>query len=118
MLHVSTIDAQVVDLSDRGICLRTQRMLAVGTRVHVDLECQVPIRVHMGFDPDALIIDGPMHTHLVRVTGTIVRASSDGPRSGGWRIGVQVCPQQTNVEELETMRSYVEFLREQLTWTL
>lgn len=113
-----TLRADVLDLSDDGCCVRAPAVLPVGTPVEVDLECQVPVRVRLGFDPDALVVDGPMHTHLVSIAGRVVRVDPTSGRNG-WRIGIALNVEGTRQDELETMCSYVDFLHEQIgiaTW--
>ena len=105
--------ARIVDISDLGIRMLLKRRLPVGARVLVDLECELPLRVHLGYDVDALVVDGPMHTHLVRVAGTVARLDREG---GLYHVGVEFCADTTRFDELQVVRFYVDHLREQEAW--
>ncbi len=50
--------ARVVDISDLGVRLMLRRRLPVGARVLVDMECDLPLRVHLGYDAHSLVVDG------------------------------------------------------------
>jgi c-di-GMP-binding flagellar brake protein YcgR len=112
----SVLRARVVDISDHGVRLLLRRLLPKDSRVVLDLECELPLRVHLGYDADALVVDGPMHTHVVRIAGTVTRAQRLPNRL--WEVGVEFCPDTTRFEELQVMRFYVDHLREQDSWTI
>lgn len=101
--------ARAVDLSGNGARLLLRRRVPVGSRVLLDMECELPLRVHLGYDADSLVIDGPMHTHLVRIAGTVRRAERLPNRL--WDIGIEFCPDTTRFDELQLMQFYVDHLR-------
>ena len=86
-----------------------RRRLPVGSRVVLDLECELPLRVHLGYDADSLVVDGPTHTHLVRIAGTVRRAERLPNRL--WDVGVEFCPDTTRFDELQVMRFYIDHLK-------
>ncbi|MCW2926675.1 MAG: hypothetical protein JWM86_643, partial [Thermoleophilia bacterium] len=75
-----------------------------------------PLRVHMGYDAHSLVIDGPMHTHLVRIAGNVARAVRLPNRL--WEVGIEFCEDTTRFDELQLVQFYVDHLREQETWTI
>ncbi|MCW2926497.1 MAG: hypothetical protein JWM86_465, partial [Thermoleophilia bacterium] len=85
--------ARAVDISDSGVRLLLRRQVPVGQRVVLDLECELPLRVHMGYDAHSLVIDGPMHTHLVRIAGNVARAVRLPNRL--WEVGIEFCEDTT-----------------------
>lgn len=101
--------ARAIDLSDSGARLLLRRRMPVGQRVVLDMECELPLRVHLGYDADALVIDGPMHTHLVRIAGTVRRSERLPNRL--WEVGIEFCPDTTRFDELQIMQFYVNHLR-------
>lgn len=103
------VRARAIDLSDSGARLVLRRRLPVGSRVILDVECELPLRVHLGYDVDALVIDGPMHTHLVRIAGTIRRAERLPNRL--WDVGIEFCPDTSRFDELQIMQFYIDHLR-------
>jgi hypothetical protein len=108
--------ARAIDLSDQGARVLLRRRVPVGARVIIDMECELPLRVHLGYDADSLVIDGPMHTHLVRIAGTVRRAERLPNRL--WDIGIEFCDETTRFDELQVMRFYVDHLRgEQEPWS-
>lgn len=115
-LEETTISrARVVDLSEFGVRLLLRRRLPVGSRVLVDMECELPLRVHLGYDAHSLVVDGPMHSHLVRIAGTVTR--SERQRSRLYEVGIEFCEDTTRFDELQIMQFYVDHLREQETWS-
>jgi len=114
--QASPSPARAVDISDTGVRLLLRRRSPVGSRVVLDLECELPLRVHLGYDADSLVVDGPMHTHVVRIAGTVARCVRRDPRL--WEIGVEFCADTTRFDELQVMRLYVDHLREQDQWTV
>lgn len=114
--HLSISRAKVVDVSDLGVRLQLRRRLPKGSCVVVDLECELPLRVHLGYDANSLVVDGPMHTHIARIAGTVRRAERLPNRL--WEVGVEFCPDTTRFEELQVIRFYVDHLREQDAWTI
>lgn len=111
----TTSRAQVLDISDLGVRLRLRRRVPVGARVLVDMECELPLRVHLGFDAHSLVVDGPMHTHLVRIAGVVSRSSPT--RSRQYEVGIEFCEETTRFDELQLVQFYVDHLREQDTWS-
>jgi len=109
----SPANVRLVNISDNGVRLELRRRIPVGARVVLDLECELPLRVHLGFDADSLVVDGPMHMHLVRVAGSVVRSERQGPRM--WHVGIELCPDSSRFDELQAVRYYVDHLREQAT---
>jgi len=103
--------ARAADISDSGVRLLLRRRAPVGSRVVLDMECELPLRVHLGYDADSLVVDGPMHTHMVRIAGTVARCERRAPRL--WEIGVEFCPDTTRFDELQVMKFYVDHLHEQ-----
>lgn len=101
--------ARAVDLSDGGARLLLRRRLPVGVRVVIDVECELPLRVHLGYDADSLVVDGPMHTHMVRVAGEVVRSERMPNRM--WDVGIKFCSETTRFDELQVIQFYVEHLR-------
>ncbi|MCW2960164.1 MAG: hypothetical protein JWM25_1462 [Thermoleophilia bacterium] len=87
--------------------------IEVGERIDLDLECEVPLRVHLGFDVDSLVIDGPMHTHLVSVSATAVRTNHLSKRL--WAIGLEF-DDDTSFEDRQFLQNYVDHLRELESW--
>lgn len=101
--------ARAIDLSDSGARLLLRRRLPEGARVVLDLECELPLRVHLGYDADSLVIDGPMHTHLVRIAGTVRRSQRLPNRL--WDVGIEFCPDTSRFDELQVMQFYIDHLR-------
>ncbi|MCW2956458.1 MAG: hypothetical protein JWO69_1327 [Thermoleophilia bacterium] len=105
--------ARVVDICDHGARLLLRRGFELGEELTLDLECEVPLRVHLGFDAHSLVIDGPMHTQLVELIVTVVRAERLPNRL--WEIGVEFAP-TTAFEERQFVQSFVDHLRELESW--
>ena len=105
----SVARARAIDRSDSGARLMLRRRLPVGSRVVLDMECELPLRVHLGYEADSLVIDGPMHTHLVRIAGTVRRAERLPNRL--WDVGIEFCPETTRFDELQVMQFYIDHLR-------
>jgi hypothetical protein len=107
--------ARAIDLSNSGARVLLRRRMPVGSRVVLDMECELPLRVHLGYEADSLVVDGPMHTHLVRIAGTVRRAERLPNRL--WEVGIEFCDETTRFEELQVMRFYVDHLRgERESW--
>lgn len=106
--------ARVVDISDHGIRMLLRRRLPLGARVVVDMECELPLRVHLGYDAHSLVVDGPMHTHLVRIAGTVRRVERQENRL--FEVGIEFCENTTRFDELQVVQFYVDHLREQEAW--
>lgn len=109
------LTARAVDIGDNGLRLSLPRRMQVGTEVTIDLECELPLRVHLGYDAHSLVVDGPMYTHLVRVVGIVRRVERRGPRR--WDVGIEISPGSTRFDELQVIRCYVDHLREQEAWS-
>jgi hypothetical protein len=73
------------------------------------------MRVHLGFDADALVIDGPMHTHLVRVEATVRQVQRIGPRL--LRIGVAF-DHASALDDYQLIAHFVDHLRERAGWAI
>lgn len=104
--------ARIADISDQGVRLLVRRRLPVGARVLVDMECDLPLRVHLGYDAHSLVVDGPMHTHLVRIAGTVARLDRHGRL---YDVGIEFCEDTTRFDELQVLQFYVDHLREQVS---
>jgi len=107
--------ARAVDISEHGAKLLLRRKYDTGSRVSVDLECEMPLRVHLGYDADSLVIDGPMHTHLVRLEARVVRCSRASDRL--WDIGLEFAS-ETPVHDQHVIYGFVEHLRDTESWML
>jgi hypothetical protein len=106
--------ARVLDISDVGVRVRTRRKFPVDARVLVDMECVLPLRVHLGYDAHSLVVDGPMHTHLVRIAGVVTRLTPLPGRQ--YEVGIEFCEDTTRFDELQLVQFYVDHLRERDTW--
>jgi hypothetical protein len=82
-----TLDARSWDLGERGASVRLPRTLQVGSRVRVELEVIMPVKVHLGFDFDALVIEGPQMSHFVRIDAVVRR--TEPVAGGGWLVGLE-----------------------------
>jgi c-di-GMP-binding flagellar brake protein YcgR len=109
------VRARAVDISEHGAKLLLRRRFEVGDRVSIDLECELPLRVHLGFAADSLVIDGPMHTHLVRLEARVVRSRRASERL--WDVGVEFCS-ETPVNDRHVVNGYVEHLRDNEAWAI
>ena len=107
--------ARAIDMSEHGAKLLLRRRFDTGARVTVDLECELPLRVHLGYDADSLVIDGPMHTHLVRIEARVVRCQRASDRL--WDIGVEFHA-STPAHERHVIYSFVEHLRDGEAYSL
>lgn len=105
--------ARIVDVSDLGVRMLLRRRLPEGARVLVDMECELPLRVHLGYDAHSLVVDGPMHMHLVRIAGTVKRVEREGRL---FDVGIEFCDETTRFDELQVLQFYVDHLREQESW--
>ncbi len=107
---------RVVDISGTGVRILTRRRLVEGSSVDVDIECEVPLRVHLGFDAHSLVVDGPMHTHLARVAGVVTRAVRRDGSGRVWEVGIEFLDDLSGFGELQHVQFFVEHLREQEAW--
>ncbi|MCB0878100.1 MAG: PilZ domain-containing protein [Thermoleophilia bacterium] len=120
-LHLADLDGatisrgRVLDLSDTGVRMVLRRRMPVGARVVLDMECELPLRVHLGYDADSLVIDGPMHTHMVRIAGTVTRSQRLPNRM--FEVGVEFCEDTTRFDELQVLQFYVDHLRDRDAWS-
>lgn len=114
-VDASPARARTVDISEHGARLLMRRQLQPGERVEVDLECELPLRVHMGFDADSLVIDGPMHTHLVRIEARVARCMRRNDRM--WDVGIEF-DSNAPWHDRQMVQTYVDHLREYTTWYL
>jgi hypothetical protein len=106
-----SLPVEVADLGELGACIRSDHPFPLSADVALELSCDLPLRVHLGYDLDALVVDGPMHTHLVRVHGRIARCEPAPSARGGWLIGVALCGTRSFCDDLDTLRSFVDVLR-------
>lgn len=120
MIHTSVrhggqapVRARVVDICDHGARVVLRSGIGVGERVDLDLECEVPLRVHLGFGVDSLVIDGPMHMHLVSVSATAVRSSLISKRR--WAVGLEF-NDDASFEDRQFLQHYVDHLHELESW--
>ena len=102
------VTARVVDVGEHGIGLRAHGRFRAGERVELDLEAEVPLRVHLGFDLEALVIDGPLRAHTMAVHGTITRCRPHGDRT--WDVGVAF-DLDGDRDACEQVRCFLEHLR-------
>jgi hypothetical protein len=56
-----------------------------------------------------------MHTHLVRIAGTVTRIERLPNRL--FEVGIELCEDTTRFDELQVMKYYVDHLREQEDWS-
>lgn len=112
--HLGASRAHVCDISDLGVRVLLRRRLPVAAHVIVDMECELPLRVHLGFDAHSLVVNGPMNTHLVRIAGIVTRLQRLPNRL--FEVGIEFCEDLTRYDELQTVRYYVDHLREQEDW--
>lgn len=108
--------ARVLDISEAGVRVRTRRRLPEGARVLLDMECVLPLRVHLGYDAHSLVVDGPMHTHLVRIAGEVARVERTPSRT--YEVGIAFCDETTRFDELQLVQFYVDHLRDRESWSL
>lgn len=101
--------ARAIDLCEHGARLLVRRRLAEEVPLELDLECELPLRVHLGYDIDSLVIDGPMHTHLVRLRARVVRCTRREDRM--YEVGVEFVDDGA-WHDLQIVQSYVDHLRE------
>jgi c-di-GMP-binding flagellar brake protein YcgR len=107
--------ARAVDISEYGAKLMLRRRYETGSRVTVDLECELPLRVHLGYDADSLVIDGPMHTHMVRLEARVVRCIRASDRL--WDVGLEFHA-DTPIHERHVVHGFVEHLRDNEAWMI
>lgn len=110
---VAPMRARSIDLCEDGARLLVRRRLSEGMGIEVDMECELPLRVHLGFDIDSLVIDGPMHTHLVRLRAEVVRCTRRDDRM--YEVGIRFV-EDGAWHDLQVMQSYVDHLREYEAW--
>ena len=111
----SPVRARALDICDHGVRLMLRKRIDVGQLIELDLECELPLRVHLGYDADSLIIDGPMHTHLVRVEARVVRSERAPNRF--WEIGAEF-DTRAGYHDLRFVQHYVDHLRDQESWAI
>lgn len=105
--------ARAVDLCEDGARVLLRRRLAVGSPVEIDLECEMPLHLHLGYDADSLVIDGPMHTHLVRLRAEVMRSERRADRL--YETGLQFTDEAA-WHDMQVVASYVSHLREYESW--
>jgi hypothetical protein len=103
------VKARVHDIGPTGVLLRTRRAFKLGSQVDVDIEVVMPMQVRLGFDLDALVIDGPPVTHFVRVVGIVRRCTHRA--DNGWEIGVEFA-ESVDPQELQVVELYLTHLRD------
>lgn len=107
--HTASVD--VLDISHSGLRIKTEREHFIGSKVLVDLECEVPLQVHLGFDVDSLVVNGPMYRQLVQVAGYVTHAEAD--LASNWNLGISFCEQESDPLELEQIYTYIDYLLDQ-----
>lgn len=105
--------ARAVDLCEDGARVLLRRRLVVGAPIEIDLECEMPLHLHLGFDADSLVIDGPMHTHLVRLRAEVVRCERRADRL--YETGI-LFSDDGAWHDLQVVASYIGHLREYESW--
>jgi hypothetical protein len=97
------------DASERGLCLHTGHRFPIGHELDLDVEVYLPLRVHLGYTVDALVIDGPEVTHSARLRARVQRCESVG--DGTWETGVEFLA-GNDPSELRVIDLFLEHLRE------
>jgi hypothetical protein len=69
----------------------------------------MPMQVRLGFDLDALVVDGPPVTHFIRVSGIVRRCNHNA--MGGWSIGIEFC-EEADPDHLQVVDLYLNHLRD------
>lgn len=101
--------ARTWNLAERGVCLNVRSEILVGQRIELDMEVIMPTRVRMGYNMDALVIDGPAVSYFARLPG-IVRRIVPCP-DGSWDLGVEFCA-AAEEEHLRIVDLYLDHLRD------
>lgn len=105
--------ARAVDLCEDGARILLRRRLAIGAPIEIDLECELPLHLHLGYDADSLVVDGPMHTHLVRLHATAIRCERRSDKL--YETGIRFTDQAA-WHDMQVVASYVSHLREYESW--
>lgn len=110
------LDARSWDLGERGASVKLPRTLQVGTRVRCELEVIMPVKVHLGFDFDALVIEGPNMSHFVRIDAVVRRAQPDP--DGGWLLGLEFDPEcdEDTTDVLDAYLAHLNSRAHGTTW--
>lgn len=106
----SLVHARAADLGETGIQLHSRRKLPVGAVVDVDVELFMPMQVRLGFDLDALVIDGPPVSHFARLRGVVRRCERRPDRR--WTVGVELLPNNDSFSR-QVLDTYLEHLRDE-----
>lgn len=97
------------DIAERGACVRAKEAVEPGTSLVLELEVVMPTKVRLGFDVDALVIDGPAQSHFARVTGVVRRCEQCA--DGSYDIGIEFSD-DTELEHLHVVGMYLDHLRD------
>lgn len=101
--------SRTVDIAEGGMCLRTRQRLPLGHHLELDVEVVMPMRVHLGFDADALVIDGPPVIHSARLSGVVRRCTTT--RGGYHDVGIEL-DDSCDLEEVRVLQMYCDTLRD------
>lgn len=112
--RTGALDAEAghaLDVTPYGLRIHVAGMRPrIGERLMLELECEVPVPVHLGFDLDALVIDGPLLTHVAAVPVRVVRCDDAGDGLEGWDLGLEV-GLDADPEERHMLQVFVEHLQ-------
>jgi hypothetical protein len=114
MLHddggATTRAERTSDLGFRGVCVAAREPVEVGSSIEVEIEVLMPTRISLGYDINALTIEGPPVSHLARMEGC-VRRCEPAPTPGLFHIGIEfLAPRDEDGERIVEL--YLEQLEE------
>lgn len=98
-----------VQIGESGMLVQSRQPLPLGFELEVDLELVMPLRVRLGHDVGAMVIDGAPTTQSVRVNGTVSRCmpSSDGT----YNIGIEF-DDDVDQASADAIVRYIDYVRE------
>ena len=103
------VSTRTWDVGERGVCVRARKAVELGTRLELEIEVIMPTKVRLGFELDALVIDGPSSSHFARVPGVVRRCESC--EDGTFDLGIEFCD-DGDPEHLRIIDLYLDHLRE------
>lgn len=109
---------RTADLAYRGVCVAAHHPIDPGTELEIEIEVLMPTRISLGYDINALSVDGPPVSHTAIMRG-IVRRCRSAPKRGLWHIGIEfLAPRDREGERI--VEIYLDQLDEQkdFDWTL
>lgn len=98
------------DIGERGVCVKGKRPILIGAQVDLEIELIMPTPLRLGYDIDALVIDGPPKSYFARVPGT-VRRCDPCPDGATFDVGIEFC-EACDAEQLRIIDMYLDHLRE------